>query len=225
MAKLVDVYPDGHEALVLLDAPIRTRFRHSVQAGRRRDDDAGRAGGLDIDLVHRHHLREGHADRALHIATSSAARALEVNEQQQRLPATTRPFIGAAVATNTVYMDNDPPFSLGAWGVYPTEKWGQLRTFRRALPASAPLERRSLRGSQACSSRRVGTRRRSGAGSVEAFITVQRNVASFEGSSSMTSDGRRRQLSVGWSVMAWVFADARPDLGGQGQLVLPRTVS
>ena len=38
-AKLVDVYPDGYEALVL-DAPIRARYRNGRDARRRENDDA-----------------------------------------------------------------------------------------------------------------------------------------------------------------------------------------
>ena len=63
MVKLVDVYPDGYEAIVL-DSALRTRYRH----GRHRDEVAmmtpGRAGEADArPLGHGDHLREGPPDR------------------------------------------------------------------------------------------------------------------------------------------------------------------
>ena len=49
MAKLVDVYPDGYEALVL-DAPIRTRFRNGREPQDIRMMTPGAPEKLTIDL-------------------------------------------------------------------------------------------------------------------------------------------------------------------------------
>ena len=49
MVKLVDVYPDGYEALVV-DAPIRARYRDGRRAEDVRMMQPGEAAKLDIDL-------------------------------------------------------------------------------------------------------------------------------------------------------------------------------
>ncbi len=63
MVKLVDVYPDGYEAIVL-DTALRTRYRD----GRRRDQIKMMTPGAPEKLTHRPvgygaHLREGPQDR------------------------------------------------------------------------------------------------------------------------------------------------------------------
>ncbi len=77
MVKLVDVYPDGYEALVL-DAPIRTRYRH----GRRPDDvemmRPGVPAKLAIDLWSTAITFEKGHRIALHVTSSNAPR-FEVN--------------------------------------------------------------------------------------------------------------------------------------------------
>jgi putative CocE/NonD family hydrolase len=116
MAKLVDVYPDGYEALVL-DAPIRTRFR----AGREPDDvrmmTPGAPEKLVIDLWPTAITFEKGHRIALHITSSNAPR-FEVN------PNTGEPPGGKAsprIAVNTIYMDEAHPTAIVLPVVYPAE--------------------------------------------------------------------------------------------------------
>ena len=118
MAKLVDVYPDGYEALVL-DAPIRTRFRH----GREPDDvkmmTPGAPEELDIDLWSTAITFEKGHRIALHITSSNAPR-FEVNGNNGAPPGDHK--AAPRVATNTVYMDATHPSALVLPMVYPAEK-------------------------------------------------------------------------------------------------------
>jgi hypothetical protein len=106
-AKLVDVYPDGYEALVL-DAPIRARYRH----GRMPDDVAMMTPGapekLTIDLWNTALTFEKGHRIALHITSSNSPR-FEVNDNNGEAPGEHRP---PRVATNTVYFDRDHPSAL-----------------------------------------------------------------------------------------------------------------
>jgi uncharacterized protein len=118
MAKLVDVYPDGYEALVL-DAPVRARFRH----GRMPDDvkmmTPGAPEELDIDLWSTAITFEKGHRLALHITSSNSPR-FEVNPNtgeaagEHRLP--------PRIATNSVYMDAAHPSALVLPVVYPDGK-------------------------------------------------------------------------------------------------------
>lgn len=118
MAKLVDVYPDGYEALVL-DAPVRARFRH----GRMPDDvkmmTPGAPEELDIDLWSTAITFEKGHRVALHITSSNSPR-FEVNPNtgeaagEHKLP--------PRVATNSVYMDAAHPSALVLPVVYPDGK-------------------------------------------------------------------------------------------------------
>ena len=118
MAKLVDVYPDGYEALVL-DAPIRARFRH----GRMPDDvkmmTPGAPEELDIDLWSTAITFEKGHRIALHITSTNSPR-FEVNPNtgepagEHRLP--------PRVATNSVYMDAAHPSALVLPVIYPDGK-------------------------------------------------------------------------------------------------------
>ena len=118
MAKLVDVYPDGYEALVL-DAPIRTRFRH----GREPDDvkmmTPGAPEELDIDLWSTAITFEKGHRIALHITSSNAPR-FEVNGNNGAPPGDHK--AAPRVATNTVSMDATHPSALVLPMVYPAEK-------------------------------------------------------------------------------------------------------
>jgi uncharacterized protein len=106
-AKLVDVYPDGYEALVL-DAPIRTRYRH----GRMPDDVAMMVPNLPekltIDLWNTALMFEKGHRIALHITSSNAPR-FEVNDNNGAAPGEHLP---PRVATNTIYVDHDHPSAL-----------------------------------------------------------------------------------------------------------------
>jgi uncharacterized protein len=109
MVKLVDVYPDGYEQIIL-DNPIRTRYRH----GRDPDDvmlmTPGRPEELHIDLWNTAFTFEkGHKIQVT--VTSSNSTKFEIN------PNTGEPFGVATttkprVATNTVYFDKAHPSAM-----------------------------------------------------------------------------------------------------------------
>ena len=106
-AKLVDVYPDGYEALVL-DAPIRARYR----GGRRPDEvrmmTPGAPEKLTIDLWNTALTFEKGHRIALHLTSSNAPR-FQVNPNDGSAPGEPgKP----RTATNTVYMDRDHPTAL-----------------------------------------------------------------------------------------------------------------
>jgi predicted acyl esterase len=106
-AKLVDVYPDGYEALVL-DAPIRARYRH----GRMPDDvemmTPNAPEELDIDLWNTAITFEKGHRIALHVTSSNSPR-FEVNDNNGEAPGERLP---PRVATNTIYLDRDHPSAL-----------------------------------------------------------------------------------------------------------------
>lgn len=114
MAKLVDVYPDGYEALVL-DAPIRARFRN----GRMPDDIRAMTPGAPEKMVidmwpTAITFEKGHRI-ALHITSSNAPR-FDVNPNTGEGPG------GQAkprVAVNSVYMDAAHPTALVLPVIYP----------------------------------------------------------------------------------------------------------
>lgn len=107
MAKLVDVYPDGYEAIVL-DEPIRARFRDGQRAEDVKMMPPGKEVKLTIDLFQTaitfqraHHI-------ALHITSSNSPR-FDVNYNNDAPlgePGEPR------VATNTIYMDRRRPSAL-----------------------------------------------------------------------------------------------------------------
>ena len=109
MVKLVDVYPDGYEQIIL-DNPIRTRYRH----GRDPDDVAlmtpDKPEELHIDLWNTAFTFEkGHKIQVT--VTSSNATKFEIN------PNTGEPFGVATstaprVATNTIYFDKRHPSAM-----------------------------------------------------------------------------------------------------------------
>jgi len=118
MAKLVDVYPDGYEALVL-DAPIRTRYRN----GRMPDDvkmmTPGAPEELVIDLWSTAITFEKGHRIELHITSSNSPR-FEVNANTGEAPGEHK--LTPRVATNSVYMDAAHPSALVLPVVYPETK-------------------------------------------------------------------------------------------------------
>jgi predicted acyl esterase len=118
MAKLVDVYPDGYEALVL-DAPIRARFRD----GRMPDDvkmmTPGAPEELTIDLWSTAITFEKGHRIAVHVTSSNSPR-FEVNPNTGEAPG--KHSLKPRVATNSVYMDASHPSALVLPVVYPAEK-------------------------------------------------------------------------------------------------------
>ena len=115
MAKLVDVYPDGYEALVL-DAPIRTRYRN----GRMPDDvkmmTPNAPEALTLELWSTAITFEKGHRIALHITSSNSPR-FEVN------PNTGEPdgvhLQKPRVAVNSVYMDSSHPSAVVLPVIYP----------------------------------------------------------------------------------------------------------
>ncbi len=104
MVKLVDVYPDGYEAVVL-DNPIRARFRY----GREPKDEAlmtpGMPAKFEIDLWHTAITFEKGHRIAVHVTSSNFPR-FDVN------PNTGVPAMESRVATNTIYFDKDRPSAI-----------------------------------------------------------------------------------------------------------------
>jgi predicted acyl esterase len=107
-AKLVDVYPDGYEALVL-DAPIRARYRH----GRMADDvqmmTPGAPEKMTIDLWNTALTFEKGHRIELHISSSNSPR-FEVNPNTGE--PTGQHTMKPRVAVNTIYFDKDHPSAL-----------------------------------------------------------------------------------------------------------------
>jgi predicted acyl esterase len=117
VAKLVDVYPDGYEALVL-DAPIRARYRNGRMPEDVKPMTPGAPEKLTIDLWPTAITFEKGHRIAVHVTSSNAPR-FEVNPNtgepagQGKLP--------PRVATNTVYMDAGHPSAIVLPVVYPAD--------------------------------------------------------------------------------------------------------
>lgn len=107
MVKLVDVYPDGYEAIVL-DSALRTRYRN----GRNQDQIAFMTPGaptmLTIDLWDTAITFEKGHRIAVHVTSSNAPR-FDVNPNTGGNPG---PGVKTRVARNTIYMDKDHPSAI-----------------------------------------------------------------------------------------------------------------
>jgi predicted acyl esterase len=133
MAKLVDVYPDGYEAIVL-DAPIRARYRY----GRAPDDirmmTPGAPEKLVIDMWNTAiTFEKGH--RIELVITSSNSPRFEVNRNNGAPPGDTS--TPARVATNTVYLDREHPTALVLPVIYPDDA-GAIAVSPKSLAGSPP---------------------------------------------------------------------------------------
>jgi len=106
-AKLVDVYPDGYEALVL-DAPIRARYREGRMPDEVKMMTPGAPAKLAIDLWNTALTFEKGHRIALHITSSNSPR-FEVNDNNGEAPGEHLP---PRVATNTIYVDKEHPSAL-----------------------------------------------------------------------------------------------------------------
>ncbi|HZC15972.1 MAG TPA: CocE/NonD family hydrolase [Caulobacteraceae bacterium] len=106
-AKLVDVYPDGYEALVL-DAPIRARYRNGRMPDEVKMMTPGAPEEMTIDLWNTALTFEKGHRIALHITSSNSPRFV-VNHNNGDTAADPKP---PRVATNTVYFDKDHPSAL-----------------------------------------------------------------------------------------------------------------
>jgi hypothetical protein len=108
LVKLVDVYPDGYEAL-LLDGGLRARYRN----GRRAEDvammEAGKPEKLTIDLWSTANVFEQGHKIALHVTSSNFPR-FEVNPNTGHAPGTEEPDPRAA--RNAIHHDGAHPSAL-----------------------------------------------------------------------------------------------------------------
>ncbi len=118
MAKLVDVYPDGYEALVL-DAPIRARYRDGRMADDVKMMTPGAPEELIIDMWSTAITFEKGHRIALHVTSSNSPR-FEINPNTGE--AAGRHELKPRVATNSVYMDAARPSALVLPVIYPPEK-------------------------------------------------------------------------------------------------------
>jgi predicted acyl esterase len=115
VAKLVDVYPDGYEALVL-DAPIRTLFRNGRMPGDVKPMTPRAPEALVIDLWGTALTFEKGHRIALHITSSNSPR-FSVNPNTGELPGAQK--AKPRVAVNTVYHDTAHPSALVLPVIYP----------------------------------------------------------------------------------------------------------
>jgi len=115
VVKLVDVYPDGYEALVL-DAPVRTRFRDGRMPGEVRMMTPGAPEKLTIDLWPTALTFEKGHRIAVHVTSSNAPR-FEVNPNTGEAPGSAK--LKPRVAVNTVYLDASRPSAIVLPVVYP----------------------------------------------------------------------------------------------------------
>jgi len=115
VAKLVDVYPDGYEALVL-DAPVRAKFRNGRLPQDIKMMTPGAPEKLTIDLWPTAITFEKGHRIALHITSSNAPR-FEVNPNTGEPPMLGK--LKPRVATNTIYLDESHPTALVLPVIYP----------------------------------------------------------------------------------------------------------
>jgi len=115
VAKLVDVYPDGYEALVL-DAPIRTRYRNGRMPDQVKMMTPNAPEVLEIDLWSTALTFERGHRIALHITSSNSPR-FEVNPNTGEAPGEHK--LPARVAINMIYMDASHPSALVLPVIYP----------------------------------------------------------------------------------------------------------
>ncbi len=103
MVKLVDVYPDGYEALVV-DAPIRARYREGRGAGEVAMMEPGESARLDIDLWSIALTFEKGHRIAVHVTSSNFPRFV-VNPNTGEAPGSTQKT--PRIANNTVFHEAD----------------------------------------------------------------------------------------------------------------------
>ena len=108
MVKLVDVYPDGYEALIL-DAPLRTRYREGREADQIKMMPAGEPVQMTVDLGSTANIFEAGHRIAVHVASSNAPR-FEVNPGTGDPPG--QPQAEPREANNTVYHNARQPTAL-----------------------------------------------------------------------------------------------------------------
>jgi uncharacterized protein len=108
MVKLVDIYPDGYEALIL-DYPLRTRFRFGREAKDIKLMTPGKPELLDIDMWSTANVFEAGHRIGIHISSSNFPR-FDVNPNTGG-PVGVQPPT-PRVARNTVYFDSTHPSAI-----------------------------------------------------------------------------------------------------------------
>jgi hypothetical protein len=108
MVKLVDIYPDGYEALIL-DYPLRTRFRYGREFADVKMMTPGKPEPLTIDMWSTANVFEAGHRIAIHVSSSNFPR-FDVN------PNTSDPIANPKspprVAQNTIYFDATHPSAI-----------------------------------------------------------------------------------------------------------------
>jgi predicted acyl esterase len=117
VVKLVDVYPDGYEALVL-DAPVRTRYRNGRMPDEVRMMTPNAPERLTIDLWPTAITFEKGHRIAVHVTSSNAPR-FEVNPNTGEPPGQAR--LKPRVAINSIYMDATRPSAIVLPVIYPDD--------------------------------------------------------------------------------------------------------
>lgn len=107
MVKLVDVYPDGYEAIVL-DSVLRTRYRNGRMPDQIEMMTPGAPAKLTIDLWDTALTFEKGHRIAVHVTSSNAPR-FDVNPNTGENPG---PNAKPRVARNTVYLDASKPSAI-----------------------------------------------------------------------------------------------------------------
>ncbi|MBX7073853.1 MAG: CocE/NonD family hydrolase [Pirellulales bacterium] len=108
MVKLVDVYPDGYEAIVL-DAPVRALFREGRAADKIKPMEANQPTRIEIPLGGTALTFEKGHRIAVHVSSSNYPR-FEVNQGNGALP--NQPPGEPRAANNAVYHDADHPTAI-----------------------------------------------------------------------------------------------------------------
>ena len=108
MVKLVDIYPDGYEALVI-DSALRTRFRNGRNPENVSLMTPGRIEKMKVDLWNTAITIEKGHKLAVHIASSNHPR-FAVNPNTADAPGTRE--VMPRIATNTIYHDADRPSAI-----------------------------------------------------------------------------------------------------------------
>jgi putative CocE/NonD family hydrolase len=116
MVKLVDVYPDGYEAIVL-DSAIRTRYRNGREPDQIKMMTPGAPEKLTIDLWDTALTFEKGHKIAVHVTSSNFPR-LDVNPNTGENPG---PNAKGRVARNTVFMDAGKPSAITLPVIYMPE--------------------------------------------------------------------------------------------------------
>ncbi len=108
MVKVVDVYPNGYEALVI-DSGIRARYRNGRRAQDVRPMEPGEPTKLEVDLWHTGITIEKGHKLAVHITSSNSPR-FEVNPNTGETPGEST--LAPRVARNVIFHDKDHPSAL-----------------------------------------------------------------------------------------------------------------